>query len=171
MLNKAKGKTFVMILTFARVIDVIERTLISSCFTALLLLALGQIIARNVFDAGILWADDAIKVLVLWIAMLGALYATKLAKHINIDIASRFIPVAFGDYLKRMIAILTAGICFISAYHSAQFILLEIEDPLIAFLNVPTWMCEIVIPVALFGMGSRFALMALFKISNNERVS
>ncbi|XOV78579.1 MAG: TRAP transporter small permease [Aestuariibacter sp.] len=147
-------------------IDIVERALISLCFALMLLFALAQIVARNLFDYGFIWVDDAIKVLVLWVAMLGALYATKKAKHITIDVASRFLPRSAAKWLRRILFLLTAAICFIAAYYSWQFVLLEIEDPLIAFLNVPTWVCELIIPASLLGMAIRFVGLA-FSVSAN----
>lgn len=147
--------------SISRYIDIVEQGLLTLCFSLLLLLALSQIIARNIFDAGFIWADDAIKVLVLWVAMLGALYATKQAKHINIDIASKFLPKNAEQWLKRSLYLCTSVICLTAAYFSWQFILLEIEDPLVAFLNVPTWVCELIIPVVFLGMSVRFILFAI----------
>ena len=43
----------------------------------MLAIALMQIVLRNFFDSGVLWAETFSRVLVLWLAMLGAMVATR----------------------------------------------------------------------------------------------
>lgn len=148
--------------------ECLERGLISLCFVALLLLALVQILARNLFDTGFIWADDAIRVLVLWVAMLGALYATKQAKHITIDVASRFLPDGFAVWLRRGLYLMTAVVCLVAAWHSWLFVMMEMEYPEVAFLNVPVWLCEIIIPLALLGMALRFILLIFIGVGDRH---
>ena len=51
-----------------------------------------QIILRNVFHSGLLWADPLMRHIVLWLGCLGAALATTSARHINIDVFSRALP-------------------------------------------------------------------------------
>ncbi len=143
----------------ARVVELIEKTVLSLLFLTLLGLASTQIVLRNFFDSGLVWADEAIKVLVLWLAMAGALYATKEAKHINIDIITRFLPGRIANWIYRLAYFTTALLCFAVAYYSYQFVLLEYEMPMEAFLGIPTWVCQAVIPVAFALMGLRFLVL------------
>lgn len=142
-------------------IEGIERTFLVSLFALLVGLTGTQIVLRNVFDSGLIWADDAIKVLVLWIAMVGALYATRGANHISIDVASRFLPHGFEALVKRILFVLSALICATASWYSYQFILLEFEDPIIAFLNIPTWLTQAVIPATLLLMALRFLMLVI----------
>ena len=48
-------------------------------------LALLQIFLRNVFGFGFMWAESVLKILVLWIALLGAMVATRENQHIKIE--------------------------------------------------------------------------------------
>lgn len=133
-----------------------ERTLLVILFASLVGLTFTQIILRNLFDSGLVWADDAIKVLVLWIAMAGALFATRGAHHISIDVVTRFLTSVWEKRIKRVLFFLSGSVCGTASWYSYQFILLEYEDPTIAFLNVPTWLTEGVIPVVLGLMAIRF---------------
>ena len=144
-------------------IEGLERTFLVSLFGCLVGLTGIQIVLRNVFDSGIIWADDAIKVLVLWIAMSGALYATRGANHISIDVASRFLPASLEAPIKRILFVLSAAICTTASWYSYQLILLEFEDPIIAFLNIPTWLTQAVIPISLLLMALRF-LVLVFRL-------
>lgn len=153
----------------SRCVDVAEQSIIVLLFFALLGLTLAQIILRNIFDSGLVWADDAIKVLVLWVAMTGALYATRGARHISIDVITRFLPLATARLIRRILFFITAGICVFAAWHSYQFVLLELEDPMPAFLQVPTWFTQAIIPLVLLLMAVRFVWVSVFLPEEIER--
>lgn len=137
-------------------IDIVEKALLAVLFSAMLLLSLAQIVMRNLLDSGLIWADDAIKVLVLWLAMTGSVYASKGVRHIKIDLISRFLSKELSKISYGVAFVVTAVICAYASYHAYLFVLLEREYPEIAFLNVPTWVCELAIPVALVLMAIRF---------------
>lgn len=125
-----------------------------------ILLACAQILLRNFFDSGIFWADSALRVLVLWIGMIGAMFASRNNKHIRIDILSHYLPHNIRSNLWRITEMLTAIVCGIVAYYSIEFIKLEYEDGIIAFANVPVWLCEIIIPIAFIIMSLRYFVYA-----------
>jgi len=121
-----------------------------------ILLASSQIILRNFFDSGIFWADSALRILVLWIGMIGAMFASRNKKHIRIDILSHYLPHKLQSNIWRITEFITAIVCAIVAYYSIEFIRLEYEDGQIAFANVPVWLCETIIPVAFIIMSLRY---------------
>jgi TRAP-type C4-dicarboxylate transport system permease small subunit len=121
-----------------------------------ILLASSQIILRNFFDSGIFWADSALRILVLWIGMLGAMFASRNKKHIRIDVLSHYLPEKLQSNIWRITELITAMVCAIVAYYSIEFIQYEYEDGLIAFANVPVWLCETIIPIAFIIMSLRY---------------
>ena len=70
----------------------LENSLLSIVLVSMILLASGQIGLRNLFGSGFPWADEALRLLVLWVAMLGAVAASRENRHISIDILSRVLP-------------------------------------------------------------------------------
>ncbi len=145
-----------------RLLMALEQAIVVMLFFSLLGLTLTQILLRNIFDSGLVWADDAIKVLVLWVAMTGALYATRGARHISIDVVTRFLPLASARLIRRSLFLFTAAICVTAAWSSFQFVLLELEDPTPAFLQVPTWFTQAIIPLVLSLMALRFVWVSIF---------
>lgn len=131
-------------------------------FFSLLFIAALQIVLRNFFDSGLLWGDDFIQSVVLWIGFVGAMYASRNGSHINIDVISRFLPALFRALVYRAVYGLTSAICVAAAYFSWQFIQLEMEDSVNAFLNVPVWLVEIIIPVSFAVVGVRYLLLMLY---------
>ena len=55
----------------------VEDVLIFVLLSALILLASTQIVLRNVFSLGYPWVDGLIRLLVLWLALLGAIAASR----------------------------------------------------------------------------------------------
>lgn len=125
-----------------------------------ILLASTQILLRNFFDSGIGWADSALRILVLWIGMIGAMFASRNKKHIRIDVLSHYLPYKLRDNIWRFTEIVTAVVCGLAAYFSIEFIKYEYEDGLIAFANVPVWVCETIIPIAFTIMALRYFVYA-----------
>lgn len=153
-----------MLKLFLRIYNVLLATetffLLFFLFTAILL-ASSQIVLRNFFDSGIFWADSALRILVLWIGMIGAMFASRNKKHIRIDVLSHYLPESVRNNIWRVTEFITAAICAIVAYYSIQFVQFEYEDGLIAFANVPVWLCETIIPIAFIVMSLRYLFYSL----------
>ena len=128
-------------------------------FTAIII-ACAQIFLRNFFDTGIFWADSALRVLVLWIGMIGAMYASRNKQHIRIDIFSHYLPDNITKNIDRITDLLTAIVCGVVAFYSIKFIQYEYADGLIAFANVPVWLCETIIPFAFIVMALRYLIFS-----------
>jgi len=143
-----------------RLIHLLEDGLLVFTLGAMILLALSQIVLRNFFDSGIEWSDPLLRVLVMWLGLLGAIAATKQSNHISIDVVSRLLP-SKGKVISAVIAnLFSAIICAIVSYYALQFVLMEYEDGMMAFSNIPAWLCESIIPVGFALMALRFLINA-----------
>ncbi|MBA43962.1 MAG: hypothetical protein CMF62_08170 [Magnetococcales bacterium] len=135
----------------------IEEVLLVIAFVALVGLAFTQVILRNGFETSIIWADIAIRILVLWVTMLGAMVATQKKKHIKIDLAEQFLSPKQYRYVRGFGRFFAAAMMLIAAYYCLQMTMLEYEFGTIAFANVPTWVCQSILPIGFFSMGVQFA--------------
>jgi len=68
----------------------VEDAALILALASMLVMALAQIVLRNFFDTGLLWAEPFLRILVLWVAMLGGMVATREGRHIAIDAAARY---------------------------------------------------------------------------------
>lgn len=148
----------------------LEDAVLVSLLLALLGLAVAQIIMRNVFDGGWLWADNAVRVLLLWVALWGANVAARNGRHIRIEIASHYFPKSWQPVMLAFCDFICALISGVVAWHSALFVLDEKSYGEMAFLNVPVWVCELVIPLAFAILAVRFLGQALFTALRREAV-
>nr|WP_319495484.1 TRAP transporter small permease [uncultured Desulfobacter sp.] len=148
----------------SRVISIlhkIEDALLVSLLLTMIGLVVFQIVLRNGFDAGIVWADPLVRVLVLWLGLIGAMVASRTDNHISIDIVSKYLPRGLQRFTSLLIYLFTTFICALMTWHSARFVLMEKADGMSAFFSVPIWICEIVIPAAFGIITIRYALFFL----------
>lgn len=148
---------------FMHLLQRLEDIFVTFLLSSILLLAVCQIILRNFFDSGLIWADSVLRILVLWLGLAGALLVSRHAKHINIDVLSQFIPANYKKFLDKLNALFAAVICFIISYFSYQFILLEYKDEIYAFEKVPAWFTEVIIPIVFLIMGIKYLILLITK--------
>jgi len=139
----------------------LEDSMLLALVLSLVVLSFSQLVLRNLGVSGMVWSDSALRVNVLWLAMFGALRASRLQNHIAIDLVSRNVPPNLKRGVHFIVSISCSLICTVAAYYSFLFVKLEKEDASIAFLNVPVWVCEAIIPFALAVIATRFLQFAL----------
>ena len=134
----------------------VENALLVLLLSAMMLLAVGQIVLRIFFNSGLLWADEFLKILVLWIALVASVAAARSRRHLRIDVLSRYVPQRYARVPELLVDLFTAGICGLIAWHSLQFILLSMGDTVL--VDIPSWIVQGILPLAFLLMCYRFAL-------------
>ena len=141
--------------------------------TALILLAASQIVLRNFFSFGFIWADEMLRMLVLLIAVAGAVAASRTDKHINIAILDRFLPQKIKLLVKIIIHVFTAAICGAVAWYSVQFVQMSHEFGDVLMGSVPAWMPQLILPVG-FGLicyrYSLFVIKEVYRLARGGQV-
>jgi len=137
-----------------------EDALLVILLTALVLIAAGQILLRNVFDIGFIWADESLRLLVLWLAVAGAVAASRSDRHINIAVLDRFLRGRWKSAKDLLIHGFTAGIAGVVAWHGALFVLTSREFGDLLLDGVPAWWLQAVLPVGFGLICWRYALFS-----------
>jgi TRAP-type C4-dicarboxylate transport system permease small subunit len=139
----------------------VENGAITLVFAGLTVLSVSQIVLRNVFATGIAWTDGLIRLTVLWLAVLGAVAASRDHKHLSIDLLARYAPRRlrrFGAILSNTaVAVVTALLAryswaFVQDSRSYGDVLLD---------NWPAWPFQLILPVGFALMSYRYILRAL----------
>lgn len=71
---------------FVKTADKVIRAMIVVLFSLLLLVGFLQIVSRYAFRLPIVWADETMKYLFIWLIMIGAGYGVRLKKHVAADV-------------------------------------------------------------------------------------
>lgn len=127
----------------------------------MILLAGSQIFLRNFFDTSLFWGDEMLRMMVLWLTVAGGLAASRMDKHISIEVLDRFLPDAIQRSVKIIIDLFTATVCAFIAWHSARFVMGSYEFGDTVMKNTPAWMLQIVLPVGFGLMAYRHLVLAI----------
>ncbi len=127
----------------------------------MVVMAFLQVVLRNLFSSGILWADIVLRHLLLWLGFLGAAIATSENRHINIDALRRFFPKRMRSAVEVLTDSFAAVICFMLASASWTFVQGEIADRHVLFGDIPSWYGQIIMPVGFGLLVVHFAIRAV----------
>jgi C4-dicarboxylate transporter DctQ subunit len=147
----------------------VEQVLITILLSMMILTAFFQIVLRNFFDTGISWGDSLVRYLVVWVGFIGAAIATKEGKHINIDVVSRWLTGLESNYIRLVSHFFSAGICGLLTLAAIKFVIFEAQMGSTAFLKLPVWVPEIIIPVTFGLMTLRFAVRFIGEFARIRR--
>lgn len=146
------------------IISKIEEVFLIIFFSIMLVLGFLQVMLRNFFGSGFMWADPLLRHLVLWVGLIGASLATKHEKHINMDALSRVISPKVKHIAEIFLNIIASIIGLAFIYAGYLFVKYEYEDAKTVFLGVPSWLASIIIPLAFTVITIRFCLKGIEKI-------
>lgn len=139
----------------------VENGILVAALLSMLGMAVLQILMRNLFESGIVWGDILVRILVLWVGLVGAMVASRKGNHINIDILSRYLPKQAKNTIKSAVELFTAVICSVAAFYTLRFVKIEFADGGMAFSQVPIWVCEAIIPIAFIVIALRYFTLSL----------
>jgi len=122
----------------------------------LILLSVGQIIAREVFETGFFWSGELVRIMVLWLAMVGAVAACRENRHIRIDAIGHLLSDRAVAVARIVVDIFAAGICGLVAWHAWRYVQLEVEFEETVLIDTPAWIVHAIVPVAFALLSYRF---------------
>jgi TRAP-type C4-dicarboxylate transport system permease small subunit len=129
----------------------IESALLVVLLLSMIGLSTAQIVLRNFFNVGFYWSDTLLRTLVLWIALAGAVAASRADKHISINLLDNLLGKRLKGIVRLLVHAFSAGICGMVAWFSTEFVLTTREYGDIALGNVPAWILQLVLPIG-FGL-------------------
>lgn len=139
----------------------LEDLLLSLVLGGMILLASGQILLRNLWDYSLSWGDPSLRLMVLWVTLLGAMAATREHNHIRIDLLSRYLPPRLKRASDRITDLFASLVCSLLAWHSGRFVLFEMEDGSRFLDLLPIWPFQLVLPAGFGVMALRLLLSSL----------
>jgi TRAP-type C4-dicarboxylate transport system permease small subunit len=141
----------------------IEDGLLVLMLLLMILSSAGQIVLRDVFHSGFVAADPFARLMVLWVAMLGAVVAARNDKHINVDILSRLLSQAGRRRLRSFIHVVSATVCIVITYSSLRFVIEEHGFGSTVFSQTPAWIAELIIPLGFGLISLHYLILAVFE--------
>jgi TRAP-type C4-dicarboxylate transport system permease small subunit len=147
--------------TWAKRLHRAEDALLVLLLAAMIVLASTQILLRNFLDSGFVWIDPLLRVLVLWLGLIGATVATRNNRHIRIDLLSKLFSRNTHRLIQSIIGQVSAWTCLVVAWYGFKWIQMDYVDEVISFAGVPAWLLEVIIPVTFALIGLRYLIMSV----------
>ena len=142
--------------TLDRVLVKAEVILLVLFLSVMILLSFSQVILRNFFGTGILWADPLVRHLLIWAGFLGAAIATHEEKHISIDALSKFFSPRWKAISQIVTSLFAVIVCYYLADAALTFLYDERDSGSDFVLGFKTWQAIIIIPAGYWLMGIHF---------------
>lgn len=139
----------------------VEAIALAICLLTMLFVAFFQVVMRNIYDVGYVWADILVRILVLWVGLLGAAVATSEARHLTIDVITKFMPPRVAQSIRVMTWVFALTICTLLARASMLYMEMEKQGGEQSIFGVPTYLTEIIIPIAFVLISFHFFLLIL----------
>ncbi len=132
----------------------VENILLASLGLGLLAVAAVQLGFR-LTGGGPVWLDALMRTATLWLALLGALVATREGRQLRIDALVRKLTGIWGHVAAVVVGLFTAGICAALAWSSYTLTVMERESGAMLFSGIPNWWAMAALPIIFLLMGLR----------------
>ena len=131
----------------------------------MVVLAFLQVLLRNLFSYGFLWADPLLRYMVMWVGFLGAVIATREGKHFGVDFLNRYFPPRILKGVKIFIDLFAAIVSFLLMKAAFQFLFEAIGADEKDLFDLPKRIYFAIIPIG-FGL---IGLQFFFNVINHLR--
>lgn len=158
-----------VVITLGRWFSRAEDFLLALVLGIMIVLAVTQIIQRNIWGSGFVWTDELLRILVLWLTMLGSIIASRVDNHIRMDLLLKLVSPLWQQRLRRIVNCCTSLACGVLTVVSARFVAMEAEFGSLLLGNYPSWWFQIILPVGFFLISWRYMLL-LFWPASEEAV-
>ena len=138
----------------------LENILLCAFFASILLLSGVQILLRNGFSSGLPWADGLIRVLVLWLAVVGAIAASRDHKHIAIELIARALPGVLGKIAASVVSLFTSAVAGYFAWQAFRFVKDSHDFGDLLVNDWPAWILQLILPIGFGLIAYRYLVIA-----------
>lgn len=117
-----------------------------------------QIVNRELLGGSIniLWADELVKIIVLWLAMVGSVAASRDNKHIRVDLISHLLEGPVVTWSRVVVDVFAAAVCAMIAWQGWRLIREEMGWGDTVLTDIPVWTVHAIVPVAFALLTYRF---------------
>jgi len=149
----------------------LEGWLLVSFLTAMVSLTFLQVALRALFTYGqahwantlmgqIDWAEPLVRLLVLWVSLVGASLVTGENRHIKIDLMSELLPHRLQPYRELLLSTACAVITGLILKAAVRYVRMEAAFGGNLFSGLPNWVAQLILPIGFSIIFLRFVLRA-----------
>ncbi len=135
-----------------------ENALLVVTLALMVLVAAAQILLRDLAHTSLDGAADLLRLLVLWVAFLGAVAASREGKHIHVDAVVRWLPPRAKAWVGAVTDLFTVGVCVALAWESLRYLQQSYGTGEKAIGALPVWATASILPLAFVLIALRYCL-------------
>ena len=139
----------------------VETALLAVLLGGLIVFASAQIVLRNFFSISVNWGDGFVRLTVLWLALLGALAASRDDRHITMGILSHWLPPTPRRIAEVIADTFAAVFCGAFTWFAFAFVRASRAYGDTMFGTVPSWWLQSIMPLAFALIAYRYAVRAI----------
>ncbi len=140
----------------------VEGAVLVALVTALAFVSFANVAMRNLFDANYAWIGTFYKFSMIYLSVLGAAAATRSARHITVDAASRTLSPRVRHVVRAMLMLICAAFTLAVAAKALPYLEMQFgDDDEAVFLGLSNYTLHAVIPVGFGLMGARFLMLTI----------
>jgi TRAP-type C4-dicarboxylate transport system permease small subunit len=146
----------------------LEDALLVALLAAMVLIGATQIFMRNFIGEGLGWADESQRLIVLWLALLGAMAATRDRRQLRIDLAARYLRGPMRTTLEVFADFATAVVAGVIGWYALSFVreTYTFGDLLIGV--IPAWLVQAILPLAFLMIALRHLVNGMLTLFGRE---
>ncbi len=134
----------------------LENLLLSVLLLGMIGLASTQILLRWSGSGSLAWGDEAVRLAVLWIAMIAGIAYAREDRHISIEVLPRFLSAKGRAVAAVVVDLFTVMVCLTLAWYGYKMVALAYEFKDLLLDGLPAWPFQAVIPVAFLVIAYRY---------------
>ena len=125
--------------------------------------AVFQIVNRQLLGSmfAMSWADELVKMIVLWLAMVGSIAAARDNKHIRIDLITHILSGRVITLIKIVVDIFAAAVCGMIGWQAFRLVREESTWGDTILGDLPLWLAHAIVPLAFFLITYQFVVRVL----------
>lgn len=139
----------------------LETALMSLLLLGILVLGAAQIILRNFFSYSIIWADELMRLAVLWLAILGAMVASSEARHLAIGLVPRYCPESWHKPAAVLSSLFAGLVSALLGWHAWRYVLDTKRYGDTVLGDLPAWLFQLILPIGFALIACRFLAHAV----------
>lgn len=139
----------------------LEHFLLGTSLLGASVILFANVILRYFFSKGLVWAEESVRYLIVWMVFIGSSVAARQASHINVDVLVNLLPPTIRRVavtgLHVLAALFSAGLC---VWSIRLTLLIKASGQITPGLQMPMYWAYLAIPAGSALMALRFAQSA-----------
>lgn len=135
-----------------------ENTALVVLLATMIGVAVAQIVNRQLLGSSfsLAWADELVKMIVLWLAMVGSIAACRDNKHIRIDLITHILTGTIVSWIKVVVDLFAAAVCAVIGWQAYRLVREEVSWGDTILVDIPMWIAHAIVPLAFLLISYQF---------------